>query len=182
MVTGILGGGTTQNITHFLFFLDEEDGEDETRKNHTQVDLEDANFLPFPTRNFQATPCKWGQLYQGFFCEKKLEQDVKVKPYTTQIPPLTNDVNMFWYGWLIEILHQLRLVVYPIIYNIIGFQHHPNGGWPWDFSHQQNSPPFFVWFYGWDAVGTEVVVYHFQTAKLRGFGGSATCLFYFRII
>ena len=29
-----------------------------------------------------------------------------------------------------EILHQLRLVEYPIIYR--GFIH-PNGGWKWDF-------------------------------------------------
>ena len=34
-----------------------------------------------------------------------------------------------------EILHQLRLVVYPIIYT--GFIH-PNGGWPRDFFHQQH--------------------------------------------
>ena len=49
-------------------------------------------------------------------------------------------------------IHQLRLVVFPIIYRVsympvegavveiplfIGFHQHPNGGWEWDFSHQQ---------------------------------------------
>ncbi len=32
-----------------------------------------------------------------------------------------------------EILHQLRLVVYPIIYRVSYIP----GGWEWDFNHQQ---------------------------------------------
>ena len=45
--------------------------------------------------------------------------------------------------------HQLRLVVvFPMIY--YGFQHYPNGGWEWDFSHQQLEViPFPLTFGGW---------------------------------
>ena len=30
-------------------------------------------------------------------------------------------------------VHQLRLVVYPIVYRVFMDFIHPNGGWPWDF-------------------------------------------------
>ena len=43
-----------------------------------------------------------------------------------------------------EILHQLRLVVHPMIYSVSYIP----GGWPWDFNHQQKHENFLSASYG----------------------------------
>jgi len=43
-----------------------------------------------------------------------------------------------------EILHQLGLVVSPIIYGCFFF--HPNGGWPWDFRSINSSNKYIITF------------------------------------
>ena len=44
-----------------------------------------------------------------------------------------NHLKMYSLLLMAEILHQLRLVAYPIIYMVLYIP----GGWEWDFSHQQ---------------------------------------------